>query len=86
MASRKSPDPSPEKLARAERQLLASQEAAHAMAEVERREIAVRKNMARLRALREAREAELARAQASLPAAIKKKPAGIKKKRKGFSG
>jgi cold shock protein len=73
MASRKSSEPSPEKLAKAERQLLASQEAEHAMAEVERREIAVRENMVRLRALREAKEAEQARAQASLPASVKKK-------------
>jgi len=43
------------------------------MSEVERREIAVRENMARLRALREAKEAEQARARASLPADIKKK-------------
>jgi hypothetical protein len=62
------------KLSRAERQLLASQEAAGALADAEQHEIAVRKNMTRLRALREAREAEQARAQASRSAGFNERP------------
>lgn len=57
MTGRKS-DPSPATLARANRQRVAAEEGARAMAEVERHAAAVRKNMERLRALREAREAE----------------------------
>lgn len=64
----------PEKLSRAERQLLASQEAARALADAEQRKIAVRKNMARLRALREAKEAEQARVQASRSAGFNERP------------
>ena len=43
------------------------------MADVERKAIAVRKNMERLRALREAREAEELRTPVALPVAAKKK-------------
>jgi hypothetical protein len=43
------------------------------MADVERSAVAVRKNMDRLRALREAREAEEASAPTIVPAAPKKK-------------
>ncbi|BBB95063.1 hypothetical protein ABIF38_001415 [Bradyrhizobium japonicum] len=69
MTARK-PDPSPESLARADRQRLAAEEGARAMAEVERDALAIRKNMERLRALREAREAEAAtEADAAAPAA-----------------
>jgi cold shock protein len=57
MAGKKSVDPSPESLARAKRQRLAAEEGARAMADAEQKAIAVRKNMERLRALREAREA-----------------------------
>ncbi len=60
MAARKPFDPSPESLARADRQRIAAEEGARAIAEVERDAIAVRKNMERLRALREARDAEAA--------------------------
>lgn len=52
--------PSPGSLARADRQRLAAEEGARVMAEVERDKVAVRKNMERLRALREARDAEAA--------------------------
>jgi len=43
------------------------------MADVEQKAIAVRKNMERLRALREAREAEEVRTLVALPVAAKKK-------------
>jgi hypothetical protein len=74
MTARK-PTPSPASLARADRQRLAAEEGARAIAEVERDGAAIRKNMERLRALREAREAKAA-AEAELapaqPAAKKK--------------
>ena len=44
------------------------------MADVEKQSNAVRENMERLRVLRQAKEAEEARVQASLPPATKKKP------------
>jgi hypothetical protein len=58
MAGKKSGDPSPESIARANRQRLAFEEGIRAMADVEREAAAVRKNMERLRALREARQAQ----------------------------
>jgi hypothetical protein len=58
MAGKKSGDPSAESIARANRQRLAFEEGVRAMADVEREAVAVRKNMERLRALREARDAE----------------------------
>lgn len=64
---------SPTSVARAERQRLAAEEGARAMAEVDRQAAAVRKNMARLRILREAKEAAEAGAQADTPVALKKK-------------
>jgi hypothetical protein len=67
MAGKKSADPSPESIARANRQRLAAEEGARAMADVEKKAFAVRKNMERLRALRQAREAEEARMEALLP-------------------
>lgn len=73
MATRTSPAPTPESLARAERQRLAAEEGARAMADVEREAIAVRQNMERLRALREAREAHAA-AQIETPTAAKPTP------------
>jgi hypothetical protein len=72
MTSMKSAEPSPERIARANRQRLAQEEGARAMANVERDAIAVRKNMGRLRALREAREAEEASAPTIVPDAPKK--------------
>jgi hypothetical protein len=70
MASNK--QPSPTSLARAERQRVAAEEGARAMADVERKAVDVRKNMERLRALRAAREAEDAKTQPA-PAAKKKR-------------
>jgi len=65
MAGKKSGDPSPESIARANRQRLAFEEGVRAMADVEREAVAVRKNMERLRVLREAKEAEKAQTEAT---------------------
>jgi len=73
MAGKKSAEPSPESIARANRQRLAAEEGARAMADVEQNAIAVRKNMERLRALREAREAEGLKTQVALAVTAKKK-------------
>ncbi|WP_439374357.1 transcriptional regulator [Bradyrhizobium sp. PMVTL-01] len=78
MSARKSAEPSPESVARAERQRLAAQEGAQAVADVERRAVDIRKNMARLRELREAKEAAEQAAEASLRASL---PAPSPKKR-----
>ena len=75
MADRKS-EPSPESVARANRQRLAQEEGLRAMADVARDGVAIRKNMERLRALRQAREAE----QAALPPA--ELPDSSKKKKR----
>lgn len=77
MNARKSAEPSPEAIARSERQRLAAAEGAQAIADVERQAIDVRKNMARLRELREAKEAADATLRASLPA-----PTPAKRKKK----
>jgi hypothetical protein len=73
MVGKKSAEPSPESIARADRQRLALEEGAQAMADIEQEAIAVRKNMERLRALREAKEAEQAKTQPAIPVAAKKK-------------
>jgi hypothetical protein len=57
MTSKKERVPSPESLARANRQRTAFEEGLKAMAAIEQQSVAVRENMARLRALREAKEA-----------------------------
>ena len=67
MTGKKSAAPSPESIARANRQRLAHEEGLRAMADAERDAVAVRKNMERLRALRQAKEAE---AQQGDPAPI----------------
>ena len=71
MAGKKQPTAT--SLARAERQRVAAEEGARAMADVERKAVSVRSNMERLRALRQAKEAVDATAQAALPPAPKKK-------------
>jgi hypothetical protein len=82
MTTKKSSEPSPESIARANRQRIAAEEGARAIAEVERDAIAVRKNMDRLRALRQAREAEeAAHAAANPPPEPPSKPAKKKVKR-----
>jgi hypothetical protein len=65
----KKADPSPESIARANRQRLAFDEGLKAMADVERDAAAIRKNMERLRALRVAKEAEDIRIEAETPKA-----------------
>jgi hypothetical protein len=72
MSGNRSAEASPESIARANRQRLAVEEGARAMADLERQAIEVRKNMERLRALREAKEAEEARTRAVLPETAKK--------------
>jgi len=81
MVSKKSGQPSPTSIARAERQRVAAEEGARAMADVDRNSAAVRTNMARLRALRQAKEAEAALMKALLPPApTKKRKASAKPK------
>ena len=77
MSGKKSAEPSPQSIARTNRQRLAAEEGTRAMADVERQAVDVRKNMARLRELRHAKEAADATLQASLPA-----PTLTKRKRK----
>ena len=67
---------SPQQIAKAEKQRLAAEEGARAMEELDREAIAIRKNMARLRELRLAKEAEAVRteiATGNQPAKIKLK-------------
>jgi hypothetical protein len=73
MAGPKSAEPTPQSIARANRQRLASEEGARAMADVEKQGVAVRKNMERLRALREAKEAEEAQEAKTQAPPTKKK-------------
>ena len=77
MTSKKSSSPSPESIARANRQRIAAEEGLQAMAEVERQALAVRKNMQRLRALREAKAAEAPSDEPTIGKAVakRKKPA-----------
>ena len=72
MVGKKSAEPSPERIARANRQRLAQEEGLRAMADVEQRAVAIRKNMERLRALRQAKEAQVASDQTALPDMPKK--------------
>jgi len=80
MVSRKS-EPSPESIARANRQRIAAEEGKQAMAVIERQRIAVRENMVRLKALREAEETRSQQADlaAGVPATKKKKKSVAKK-------
>ena len=73
MVSRKSAEPSAVSVARANRQRLAQEEGVRAMADIEQRAMALRKNMQRLRALREAKEAEEAVSQSAHPEITRKK-------------
>ena len=77
MSAKRPAQPTPESIARSNRQRLAAEEGAKAMADAERQSTDIRKNMARLRELREAKEAADATLQASLPA-----PTLTKRKRK----
>lgn len=74
MSAKRSAEPTPDSIARANRQRLAAEEGARAMLDAEMQAIAVRNNMARLRELREAKAAADATLRASSPApAIKKR-------------
>ena len=73
MSDKKSATPSPESIARSNRQRLAQEEGVRAMADVERLAVETRKNMQRLRVLREARDADEAKARTVLPRPTKKK-------------
>jgi hypothetical protein len=70
MSAKRSAEPSPEGIARSNRQRVAAEEGARAMADAEKHAVDVRKNMARLRELRRAKEVADATLQASLPAPI----------------
>lgn len=78
MPDRKDAAPSPERIARANRQRLASEEGARAMADIEQKAVAVRKNMERLRILREARDAQAPSPDISEKPARKSKRASSK--------
>ena len=58
MSAKRTAEPSPESLARANRQRLAQEEGARALADLEKQSAEIRKNMQRLRTLREAKLAE----------------------------
>jgi pyridoxal biosynthesis lyase PdxS len=73
MSARKTAEPSPESIARFNRKRLAAEEGARALLDVERQGTDIRKNMARLRDLRETKEAADAVLLASLPAPVPKK-------------
>jgi hypothetical protein len=73
MNDKRPASPSPESIARANRQRLAREEGLRAMADVEKQAAETRKNMQRLRALREAREADETSARTALPQPAKKK-------------
>lgn len=78
MVSKKSGEPSPESIARTNRQRIAAEEGKQAMAVIARQSISVRENMVRLRALRQAEETRNQQAQAAAgtpTAKRKKKPA-----------
>ncbi|RXH25802.1 MULTISPECIES: transcriptional regulator [Bradyrhizobium] len=73
MSEKKPTEPSPQGIARSDRKRLAAEEGARALADAERQAIEVRKNMARLREVREAKEAADAVLKAALPAPMRKK-------------
>jgi len=73
MADKKSGEPSPESIARTNRQRIAAREGVQAMADIEKDAVAVRKNMQRLRALREAKAAEAIKNEPAASSAAKPK-------------
>jgi len=78
MSARKAAELSPEGIARSDRKRLAAEEGVRALADVEKQAIEVRKNMARLREIREAREREKEEADVARQAA----PPAVKKRSK----
>jgi hypothetical protein len=73
MSASKLAEPSPESIARINRKRLAAEDGARALLDVERQATDIRKNMARLRDLRETKEAADAVLAESLPAPEPKK-------------
>ncbi|MBR0825227.1 transcriptional regulator [Bradyrhizobium manausense] len=73
MSAMKSAEPSPESIARSDRRRLAAEDGARALADVEKHAVEIRKNMTRLRDLREAKEAADAALAVTLPASAPKK-------------
>jgi len=73
MSGKQPAESSPEGIARSNRKRLAAEEGALAIADVQKQAVEVRKNMARLRELRQTKEAADAIRQASLPAPAPKK-------------
>jgi hypothetical protein len=73
MSTKKSAEPSPESVARSDRRRVAAEDGARAMVDAERQAIEVRKNMARLRAAREAKEAADEAVRLASPAPALKK-------------
>jgi len=82
MVSRKPGEPSPESIARANRLKIAAEDGRKALIDVERQAIAVRRNMARLRTLREAEEARQIEEKRNQPY----EPLPKKKQKKSVSG
>jgi len=79
MADKKSGEPSPESIARTNRQRIAAREGVQAMADIEKDAVAVRKNMQRLRALREAKSAEEIKNEPAAAAAKPKRKKSVAK-------
>ena len=73
MSTKKPAEPSPESVARSDRRRLAAEDGAQALADAERQAVEVRKNMARLRAAREAKEAADEALRLALPTPALKK-------------
>ena len=73
MSAKKTAEPSPESVARANRQRLAQEEGARALADLEKQSAEIRRNMQRLRTLREAKLAEEVGDRTNLPQPLKKK-------------
>jgi len=72
MSTKRTAEPSPESVARANRQRLAQEEGVRALADMEKQSAEIRKNMQRLRTLREAKLAEEI-GRTSPPQPVKKK-------------
>ena len=73
MSAKRTAEPSPESMARANRQRLAQEEGAQALADLEKQAVEIRKNMQRLRTLREAKLAEEIDRTSPPPQPLKKK-------------
>jgi hypothetical protein len=73
VVNRKSAELSPLSITRVNRQRLAREEGVRAMADIEQGAVAIRKNMERLRALRQAKEAQEASASPVVTAPLRKK-------------